>query len=279
MRLRWLGGVAIPCVMLLVACSQDIEGLRTPRSPASQSLGIRWHAGVVTSFRWTIASDFSGSGGSARTISGDCDETVLSVDSRHTARLQLTFRIDRQYVTADQTGMLSNNVEVDPRGRISRNPDGNFVDLLDLHTVIPLLPPAGSSIGDRWSEKYVLPNPLIGDTRAFALNGQYVRDDGKGLSRLVVIQVHMLANVDDRVDYAALFGPPPAGSPAHVTIHDTGTQISDITYWYDPVHQDLVKSVAMHDFSVNRDFIDASTGKVITRSQDVGKETVTFNRS
>jgi hypothetical protein len=271
---------AATCALLLGACSQDIQGLRTPRSAASQSLGIRWHEGSSSKYRWQINDNFTVNGKpDQHTVGGDCVIYVLSVDNMHVATLQVTLTLDPQYVQANEQARQISMLTVGARGKIAANPGGNFSDLLDLYTVVPLLPPLGSTVGDRWHEQYALPNPLVGDKRDFSVNGQYVRDEGAGLQRLAVIQVHMLASVDDTVPYDVLYGPPPADEPPHMTIHDRGSQVSDITYWYDRAHQILSKSVATHDFTTNREYIDDSKNAVFARASLQGTETVTVTRA
>lgn len=269
------------CVLLLLgACTQDIQGLRTPRSAASQTFGIRWREGSSNKYRWQIDDKFMVNGKpDQHTVAGDSVIYVLAVDSMHVATLQVTLTLDPQYVQANEQASQVSKLTVGPRGKIVANPDGNFSDLLDLHSVVPLLPPPGSTAGDRWHEEYALPNPLMGDKRDFAVNGQYVRDEGAGLQRLAVIQVHMSASVDDTVPYDNLYGPPPADEPPHLTIHDRGTHVSDITYWYDRVHQVLSKSVATHNFTTNREYIDDSKNQVFARATLVGTETVTITRA
>ena len=279
---RWIRlAVFASCALLVGACTQDVQGLRTPRSAASQSLGIRWQEGRSAGYRWTIDLDWQiyGDQPLKRTIAGSCQTTVVSVDGKHDALLQVTFWLDPQYVSAGQSGSFVFNLNVDPRGKVLSNPDGQFIDLLDLHNIFPLLPPAGAVAGDRWHESYSMPNPLMDDKRNFSVGGQYVRDEGSGLSRTVVIQAHLVAQVDDTADYQTLFGPPSKTDPPKVTIHDVGTEIADVTYWYDPIHQGLVKSVARNDLNVTRTFLDASNNRVFATSKEVGIETVTVTRS
>lgn len=277
------GLVAVALSLALVTgCTQDIQGLRTPRSAASQTLGIRWHEGFQVSYRWELDQDYSifADKPMTRTFQGDVALSVLSVDSSGVALIQITIRIDPKYVTSGQQSFELYDLEVGPRGRINSNPKGDFVDLIYFYTVLPLLPPGTPSIGDRWHETYKLPNPEFDNTRDFAVNGQYVRDDGKGLSRAVVIQAHLSAQFNDAAPYDKLYGPPPKEVPQQIEVHQQGVDISDVTYRYDPVRQSLLKSTAKNSVNWAATYTDASNGKDLNlRENYVGTETVTFTRS
>jgi hypothetical protein len=279
---RLLVGICIASVVLSVACTQDVEGLRTPRSPASQTLGIKWHEGTHVVYRWELDQDYSvfGTQPLKRTIGGDIDILVMSVDPNGTAAIQFTLSFDPEYMPPNQPRSFVYSVDVGARGRITSNPDGNFVDLVHLHTAMPFLPPAGASIGDRWHETYKIPNPEYGDTRTFSVNGQYVRVEGNGLSRAVVIHAQMFASFDDAAPYEKIYGPPPADAPQQIEDHFKGTETADITYRFDPVHQTLLTSVARNTYDANETYTDRSNGQTLTpHDQYIGTETVTISRS
>lgn len=279
---RLLVWAAILCT-LTVACSQDIEGLRTPRSPASQSLGIRWHQGFQTTYQWLLTRDYSVfvDQPMQRTVAGDCQLEVLSVGADGVALVQFTFRIDPRYTNGNGAITETSLIGVGPRGKVTSNPDDQFADLDRFYTALPLLPPAGSTSGDRWHESYQLPNPVYGNTRDFSVNGHYVRDEGSGFSRAVVIQAHMTESYDDMAPYERVFGTtPPAGAPAHVEEHISGKQIVDVTYRFDPALQSLAKSTATFQVDETETFTDATTGKAVGgKNSYVGTETMTFVRS
>ncbi|HET7419530.1 MAG TPA: hypothetical protein VFL27_04045 [Candidatus Dormibacteraeota bacterium] len=279
---RLLMSVGIASLVLSAACSHDVEGLRTPRSPASQTLGIKWHEGTHVVYRWQLDQDYSVFGNQPlkRTISGNIDILVMSVSAEGIAAIQFTLSLDAQYVAAGQSRAFVYNVDVGARGRITSNPDGNFVELVHLHTAMPFLPPAGASIGDRWHETYKIPNPEYGDTRDFSVNGQYVRVEGTGLSRAVVIHAQMFATFDDAAPYEKLYGPPPADVPQHIEDHFKGTESADITYRFDPVRQTLLTSVAKNTYDAVETYTDVSNGQTLApHDQYVGTETVTIGRS
>jgi hypothetical protein len=281
MRLRWLLGWAAILCFLSAACTQDLQGLRTPRSPASQSLAIRWHEGSTTSYRWQLTDDTQLDGKSSQsTIAGDSEVAVESVGADGAGLLQITLRLDPQYVTPGQSRVFVRNLDVGPRGRITGNPDGSFVELTDFFTMIPFLPPAGANPGDSWHETYKLPNPIYEDTRDFAVSGRYVRDEGAGFSRAVVIDAHMSASYNDSAPYERLYGPPPSGAPAQVEDHLNGTETIDVTYRFDPARQSLSKSTATARFNQSETFTDASNGSVVgVKHTLVGTQTLTFTRS
>lgn len=281
---RLVARAAILCILIFGAgCAQDIEGLRTPRSPASQSLQIRWHQGFQASYQWVLTRDYSvfGDQPMQRTIGGDCQLAVLSLGADGVALVQFTFRIDPQYTNGNGALRGTSIIGVGPRGKVTSNPDEQFVDLNRFYTALPLLPPAGSSSGDRWQESYALPNPVYGNTRDFSVNGKYVRDEGAGFSRAVVIQAHMTVSYDDMAPYELVFGtPPPAGAPPHVEEHLAGKEIVDVTYRFDPARQSLAKSTATFQVDETETFTDATNGKTVGgKNSYVGTETMTFTRS
>jgi hypothetical protein len=277
---RWIGfGVAI--LLLVAACGEGSASMLSPKTPRTQSLAIRWHQGPVGTYKWQWITDWSDLLGKPfnSTLGGDCSVAVLSVGSAGTATLQVRFTLDAAYVTSGSPQTYVYRLDVGPRGMVSGNPDGQFVDLPALHTVLPLLPPAGATTGARWHDKYSLPNPQAGNTRDYTVEGQYVRDERIGGEHLAVLQVRLFATVDDTMAYEALFGPPPADAPQHINIHDQGTESADVTYWYDPLQQALMKSVAKYQIDETRTFIDRSNNKTINEGNQIGTETVTFSRS
>lgn len=277
--LAW--GAILSTAVVTVACTQDIEGLRTPRSPASQSLGIRWHQGFQASYQWQLTRDFSVfvNQPMQSTVAGNCDLIVLSVGADGVALVQFTVKIDPQYTNGNGPVTTTSIIGVGPRGRVTSNPDDQFGDLDRFYTALPLLPPAGSSSGASWYESYKLPNPLYGNTRDLYVNGQYIRDEGAGFMRTVVIQAHMTVSFNDSAPYENLYGPPPSGAPAHIEEHMSGKQIVDVTYRFDPARQSLTKSTATFQVDQTETFTDATNGQTVgNRNSYVGTDTMTFSR-
>lgn len=276
----WRGLACVTAaVVCLVGCSSDF-GRRPQGAAGGANYLLDWRAGRAGTYQWQWVSDFAYAGQHSRAnVTGHVDAAVLAVDSSGKGLIQLTFTVETSTAQNSAPHSVVYEVQVDPRGKIVANPDGQFFELLDLMNLLPLLPPRGTRVGATWHEKYSPPNPAMENTRDFAVEGQYLRDERSGQSRVALLKVRLFATFDESSAYDRLFGPPPQGQPAHMTFHNQGTESEDITYSYDPAARSLVKSVATGTFNGTEDFIDASNGKVVDHESVVGTQTVTFMRS
>ncbi len=268
---RWHGHLALWLIVVgIYSC-----GVPTSFAQSGRHLRIQWQAGTVTSYQLESTADSPDIGGKPvhEILSGLETVRFGSVDANGNA----TVEVSLIWLGQNSNGNSSLfQLKVATDGRVLDNPDGQAYVLPQFYQVFPLLPPGSVQVGDVWSETYDLPDPLLGAPYHVFIDATYARNETLNGTDVVVIQARLTSVFDKTVPYAKLWGAVPQGYPADETIREIGTKADEVTFWFDPTHQELIKSSGTEQLEYVGVFASPSTGAEFGRNNVIWTQSVTF---